>query len=363
MKRIHLKDGKDARVLIRAANWVGDAIMTTPVIRAVRRNFPHARVTILAKPWVIPVYENNPYISDIMVYDSVGRHRGQMGVLRLSRDIKKKKFHLAILMQNAFEAALLAFLARIPERVGYNTDFRTLLLSPSVRLNPALKKKHLIHYYMGILEGVGLMTDGTRQDLFVSDADRDHAARLLKDKGLGQGKPFIGINPGATGGTAKRWFPERYARLCELLSEKYQTRILIFGGPADYSLGEKISDMAPASCINIAGKTSLSQAFALISGLDLFVTNDSGLMHAAAALGVPQAAIIGSTDPVATAPFSDQSILIREQVPCAPCLKKECPIDHRCMDLIPVDRVFQICKTILDHKDASPIVTGENSPV
>ena len=356
MKRILLKDTPRARILIRAANWVGDAVMTTPVVRALRKNYPQAHITILAKPWVIPVYENNPYLDEIMVYDNEGRHTRGMGTLRLARDIRDRGFDLAILMQNAFEAALLAFLAKIPERVGYNTDARTLLLNRSVRLDPSLKKKHLIEYYIGILEGAGLRPDGMNQDLFISDQDSLFARQLLHDKGLGKGIPVIGINPGATGGTAKRWFPERYAELCSLLASRYKTKVLVFGGPADHDLGEKISALALGACVNIAGKTSLSQAFALIKACDLFVTNDSGLMHAAAALNVHQVALIGSTDPVATAPFSDRSVMVRVPVPCSPCLKKECPDDHQCMDLITVDRVFQICKTILDQKTSTPIL-------
>lgn len=362
MKKVLLQDSSNARILIRAANWVGDAVMTTPVIRAVRKNYPKAHITVLAKPWVIPVYENNPYIDDIMVYDNGGRHKKGVGVLRLSQDIRHRKFDLAILMQNAFEAALLSFLSGIPERVGYNTDFRALLLNRSVRMNPALKKRHLIEYYFGILEGVGMKPDGMNQDLFISDRDSHFAGQLLHENGLGHGKPVIGINPGATGGTAKRWFPDRYAELCRRLADRFKIKILIFGGPADHELGERIAAEAADSCINIAGKTSLSQAFALINACDLFVTNDSGLMHAAAALGIRQVALIGSTDPVATAPFSDRSIMVRVPVPCSPCLKKDCPLDHKCMDLIGVDRVFQICNSILDQKNLTSF-TGEDKPV
>lgn len=358
MKRILLKDSPKARILIRAANWIGDAVMTTPVVRALRKNYPRAHITLLAKPWVIPVYENNPYLDEIMVYDNGGRHTRGMGTLRLARDIRDRGFHLAILMQNAFEAALLAFLAKIPERVGYNTDARTLLLNRSVRLDPALKKKHLIDYYIGILEGAGLKSDGRTQDLFISDRDSHLAEQLLHEKGLGRGKPVMGINPGATGGTAKRWFPERYAELCRLLAGRYQTKILVFGGPADHDLGERISALAPGACVNMAGQTGLARAFALIRSCDLFVTNDSGLMHAAAALDIPQVALIGSTDPVATAPSSDRSVMVRVPVPCSPCLKKDCPNDHQCMDLIRVDRVFQICQTLLDPKTSTP-VSGE----
>jgi heptosyltransferase-2 len=351
MKKIFLKDSPEAKIIIRAANWVGDAIMTTPVIRAVRKNYPLAHITVLAKPWVVPVYETNPHVDEVMVYENSGRHKMGIGTLRLAGDIREKRFHLAVLMQNAFEAALLAFLARVPERLGYNTDARSLLLNRCIKMDPALKKGHLIDYYIAILTKAGLVEDGRDLELHLDKDDKAWAGTLLEEKGVKEsGKPVIGINPGATGGTAKRWFPERYAELARLLARKYDTRVLIFGGPADHDLGEKITAMVPGSCINMAGKTSLSRAFALIGACDLFVTNDSGLMHAAAALNVNQVAVIGSTDYIATAPANPNSIMVREEVDCSPCLKDDCPIDHRCMDRIHVQVVADACEKLLNEE-------------
>ena len=340
-KFIKLKDSSRAQILIRAANWVGDAIMTTPVIRGVRRNFPKARIIILAKPWVIPVYENNPYIDDIIVYQNQTRHKKGMGTLRLSKDIKLYDFDLAILMQNAFEAALISFFAGIPERLGYNTDARGLLLNRCIKLDPVLKKGHLIDYYIGILKGAGLEDDGRQIELFITQAEKKEAKKILKENLIDPEKSVIGINPGATGGTAKRWFPEKYASLARQLSETMGVKIVIFGGPGDEKLGQKIAEDSNGSCVNLAGKTSLRLAFALIENCSLFITNDSGLMHAAAALKINQIAIIGSTDYIATAPSNSNSSILRVPVSCSPCMKPECPIDHKCMSLISTDMVFQ----------------------
>ncbi|MBF0303425.1 MAG: lipopolysaccharide heptosyltransferase II [Desulfamplus sp.] len=384
------------KILIRAANWVGDAIMTTPIIRAVKKNYPHAHITLLAKPWVIPVFDNNPYIDDIMVYENSTRHTKGFGTLRLARDIRKKKFDMAILMQNAFEAALITFLGGVPIRIGYNTDGRTLLLNPAIKLDKRLKKGHLIDYYRGILKGVGLVDDRRKLDLFISDSERKEALYIIDSYGLIDSsnglidsdykknclklKPIIGINPGATGGTAKRWFPQRYAELAKRLAQRFNTKILIFGGQADKELGEQIKELAQSFngssqtsnsssnnlndkqksqfdgsvCVNLAGKTTLRQAFTLIEKCDLFITNDSGLMHAAAALETRQIAIIGSTDHIATAPSSPNSIMIRVPVPCSPCLKVDCPkkesyLDyHTCMDKISVDMVMEKCESVLE---------------
>lgn len=374
------------KILIRAANWVGDAIMTTPIIRAVRKSYPDAHITLLAKPWVIPVFDDNPYIDEIMVYENSTRHTKGFGTLRLARDIRKKKFDMAILMQNAFEAALITFLGGVPVRIGYNTDGRTLLLNPSIKMDKRLKKGHLIDYYRGILKGAGLVDDGRKLDLFISDKDRKDAddiiaASLYKNIDWQPtyrdaqpyvstiSSPIIGINPGATGGTAKRWFPERYAELANRLAQRFNTKILIFGGPSDFELGEQIKELAAKYpddsddkqeskfsdvCINLASKTTLRQAFALIEKCDLFITNDSGLMHAAAALGTKQIAIIGSTDHIATAPSSPNSVMTRVPVPCSPCLKVHCPkkerdVDyHTCMKKISVDMVMERCESVLE---------------
>lgn len=353
MKNISFTRNSSDKILIRAANWVGDAIMTTPVIRAIRKNFPKAHITLLAKPWVVPVFAKSPYINEIMIYEQNGRHKIGLGTLRLIRDLRLKNFQIAFLMQNAFEAGLLAFMAGIDERVGYNTDGRTLLLNRSIRLNPALKKKHLIKYYNGILVGMGLKLDGCKMDIFLDQEDHNHAQNLLKELRLGKYNPngpvpVLGINPGATGGIAKRWFPERYAELSVKLAKSYATKVLIFGGPADYKLGEEITRMTSGACINLAGLTSLGQAFALIDRLNLFITNDSGLMHAAAALNILQIAIIGSTDTNVTVPYSNRAFIVTQKVDCSPCCKKECPTDHKCMNLIHTDKVMTICQSILN---------------
>lgn len=342
MTKIELRTSKPARILIRGANWVGDAIMTTPVIRAVRKNFPDAHVTILVKPWVAPVFHNNPFVDEVLIYDDAGRHGRGWGTIRLAKDLRQHNFDLAVLMQNAFEAALITFLAGIPERLGYDTDARALLLNRCIRLDPGLKKVHLIDYYRGILRGGGLYDDGSTLDLFIGDTERLGAEKILRDNGVDLSGPVIAINPGATGGTAKRWFPERFAELSSKLAGHFGVKILIFGGPGDDTLGDKISKMSGDCCVNLAGKTSLAGVFALIERCSLFITNDSGLMHAAAALGINQVAVIGSTNHLTTPPSNINSRIVRVPVHCSPCMKPECRYDHhQCMDEILVDMVFK----------------------
>jgi len=338
---------KIGNILLRSANWVGDAVMTTPAIRGVRRNFPGARISILAKPWVAPVFSNNRNIDQVIIYDAQGRHNGWTGLLRLARDLKRYRFDMAVLFQNAFEAALLAFLAEIPRRLGYCTDARSILLTDRVRATRKLKNGHQIDYYLGILKGAGLTTDDRALSITVTEKEKQVALHLLKQYGAGDPENVIGINPGAAFGTAKRWYPERYAALIKRLHESCNASFFIFGGAGEASLGSTISGLTGEYCINLCGKTSLREAIALINVCSLFITNDSGLMHVAAALDIPQVAIIGPTDPINTGPVNSLSHIVCVPTSCSPCLKPECPEDHRCMKKISVDLVFSEAESLL----------------
>ena len=155
------------RILIRSTNWIGDAVMSTPAVRYVRKNFPHARISILTKPWVAPVFQSSPYIDSVLIYDGSEKHKGFGGKLRLAKELKQHHFDAAILLQNAFEAAFIALLAGIPCRIGYNTDARGLLLTHAVQCTSQIKQVHQTRYYLGILQDVGLSIDNLDLDLVV----------------------------------------------------------------------------------------------------------------------------------------------------------------------------------------------------
>jgi len=337
------------RILIRSANWVGDAVMTTPAVRAIRKNFPGATLTMLAKPWVTPVFENSPHIDAVMPYEADGRHKGGWGLLRLARDLRQQRFDLAVLFQNAFEAALLAFGARIPRRLGYATDGRAALLTDRLYTYRNLKKGHLIDYYLGILGGVGLELAGRELELFVTPQEQAQADAFLVQAGMNAGEPVAGLNPGATFGTAKRWLPERFAELSRRLFDEQGMRSLLVGGPGEVALGRRIAALSDGRAVNLCGRTNLREAMVLIDRCRFFITNDSGLMHVAAALNKPQLAIIGPTDFIATGPSNPHSRLVRVPGACdlSPCLKADCPIDHRCMTRVTVDLVMAELQTLL----------------
>lgn len=343
---LNLKNIK--KLLIRSTNWIGDAIMTTPAVRAIRKNFPDTKISILAKPWVAPIFENSPHVDHVLIYDAAGKHWGFTGKVRLSRNLKQYDFDAAILLQNAFEAAFITFLAGIPCRIGYNTDVRGLLLTHSVPLAPGIKKVHQTKYYQGILHGVGLQADGHDLNLVVGKTYQQRAKKILQQHDILQEDRLAGINPSATYGPAKQWPPERYARLSDKIHEVFGMRTLLFGGPGDMNLGSEISQMMQYPTVNLCGKTDLGEAMALIQQCGLFITNDSGLMHIAAAIDIPLIAIFGSTNPITTGPLGSGSRVVQIPTNCSPCYKPECQEGHfKCMTQIDVDTVFRVATELL----------------
>jgi len=322
--------------------------MTTPAVRAIRKCFPGARISLLAKPWVMPVFENSEHIDRLLIYDDQGRHKGISGKFRLARDLKKYHFDAAILLQNAFEAAFIAFFAGIPIRIGYNTDVRQLLLTHAVSCTNEIKKHHQTDYYLNIIRGIG--TGGYKRELYLTlnQRDRLRAEKILLEHQLSAGEKLVGINPGATYGPSKQWAYDRYAHLADKIQTITKSRIIIFGGPNDEELGKKISRRMQYRPIDLSGKTNLGEAMALIERCDLFITNDSGLMHVAAALDVPLIAVFGSTNSITTGPLSQHSRVVQAPLECSPCLRPECPNGHlNCMDHISVEMVFDVVKEML----------------
>jgi len=336
-------------ILIRGTNWIGDVIMTLPAIAAVRKTFPHAKISVLAKPWVAETYRICPEVDEVIIYESPGVHHGIAGKYRLARELKSKGFDLAILLQNAIEAAIIAWLAGIPIRAGYNSDGRGILLTHSVKRTNEIRKVHQVYYYLEMLKSLGFQSAGSDIKLKLNDDYLTIVEDVLDQYHVKKDDILVGIAPGATYGPAKMWFPERFAAVADKLADNFSARVMLFGSGGDRERTDLVQQHSKNYLINIAGKTSLKEAIALIARCDLFISNDSGLMHLAGALGIPLVAIFGSTNPVTTSPVGEKSIVIHKDVSCSPCLKKICPTDFRCMDLIGIDDVYDAAKKLLSE--------------
>jgi heptosyltransferase II len=340
-----LKEFHPRKILVRSTNWIGDAIMTTPAVRTIRENFPTAEITMLAQPWMADVFAASPHVDSIIPYRKMGEHGGLSGMLRLSRMLQAMHFDMAILLQNAFEAALLAKMACIPVRAGYKRDARSLLLTHGVPIRAEIRRQHQVFYYQALLADLGL-TCGSNE-LFLQLADKELEFARNFRKGLGAGL-VIGLNPGAAYGPAKCWPAERYGLLAAGLHRMNGAKFMVFGTSADKETIDVITAYGPGFIRGLAGKTTLAQAMALISVCDAFVTNDSGLMHVAAATKTPLVAVFGSTDAEATGPFSDRAVVVQKELACRPCMKKKCKLDFRCMLDITVDEVSLAVRGLLE---------------
>jgi heptosyltransferase-2 len=317
--------------LVIAPQWIGDAVMTEPLMR--RLHARGERLTVGALPWVAPVYRAMPQVQAVIEFPF--RHGGLQFKARrsLGRELQGR-FDTAYVLPNSIKSALLPFLASIPRRVGYLGEARVGLLTH--RLKNPRDKPPMVAFYSALSGEGGIASD--RPQLALPEAD---IAAVLEQHGLAPGG-YLVMAPGAEYGPAKRW--PHFGGLAALLDRP----VLLLGSAKEHALCEEIAAQAPALCRNLAGKTSLMEAFALIAGAGHMVSNDSGLMHVAAAFGVPQVALFGSSSPLHTPPLNAraQVVWLKEDpgylppLDCSPCFQRECPLGHfRCLNDVGAERV------------------------
>lgn len=330
------------RILVRTANWVGDVVMCMPAFDALRRNFPDAHISVLARPWVTALFESHPGVDEVIPYSrGQGFSKDLAEGLRVVRQIRRGAFDLAVLFQNAFEAALLAFLGGVPLRVGYNTDARRCLLSHAVIRDHDILKEHQVEYYLAVLRAMDWEAPSRDPRLYIGPTQAEAIDQLLSSHGI-HGQDFlVGLSAGAIFGPAKRWPVERFAVIADRCADRWGAKIVLLGSEKDDATCLALSRAANHAPLNLCGKTSLGEAMALIKRCGFFLSNDSGLMHVGAALGVPTVAIFGSTNPVATGPKGEWTRVVRHDLHCSPCLKPECRNGYPCLLSIEPDEVWE----------------------
>jgi heptosyltransferase-2 len=332
------------KILVRAPNWVGDAVMAIPALERIRRTRATDEIWVLARPVVADLFSGQPFANRILQYDSGGSHQGWLGREKIVAQLRAENFDVAILLQNAFEAAWLAWRAGIPERIGYARDARSPLLTKAIHVpREGEIPKHESRYYLELLRRSGwieTLPEIQPIRLFVSDAARANAEAILRSAGARENTWRCAIAPGASYGAAKCWPAERFAHLADRLISECGADVIFFGTPGEKEIAGRILSNMKARSISLVGQTSMRDLAALFACCSAFIGNDSGAMHVAAAAGLPVIGIFGSTDPEGTAPVTEQFTLIREPVSCSPCFLRRCPVDHRCMTRITVDSVF-----------------------
>jgi lipopolysaccharide heptosyltransferase II len=334
------QDLKPFQILIRSSNWLGDAAMSVPAVRAIKAGRPDARVTIAAPEKIAPLWKLIPEVDAVIALPGAQL----LSSVRLLR--REPSFDVAILFPNSLRAALESWLTRIPRRVGYRGRWRRWLLNQIVPVprKPGSPEHHSLRF-LRIARECGADTlnfDRSLAGVQYSTSKVQIAANCQSVK--------IGVCPGAEYGPAKRWLPERFAEAAEKISAQSFVQWILFGTPRDATVGDQIAAALGDHCVNRIGQTTLDQLIDELRECRLLLTNDTGTMHLAALLGVPVVAIFGSTEPRLTGPLGIGHIVLRHHVECSPCFLRECPIDFRCMKAVSVQEVANAVLSILSRQ-------------
>ncbi len=320
-----------SNVLVRAPNWIGDAVISTSFLAALRAIQPSARVTVLAHARVEPVFRHNPAVDEIVGFG------GRAGLWRRSLDLRKRAFDSAYVLPLSFSSALAAALTGAGRRTGYGSEHRGRLLTDAHAFDEgAFRSRHLVADYLALLGSAGAVPP---PEVFLLEGEVRWAQQWLDGRGL-SGGGVVGFGPGATYGPAKRWPPDRWIELGRRLKQR-GSRVLIFGSFAESRECKEIERNIGTTAVSLAGGMDLRQSAALIAHCRAFVTNDTGVMHLAAAVGTPVVALFGSTNPSWTGPWGGRHAVLRSHEPCSPCYARTCRFGHyACLRKLSVDRVL-----------------------
>ena len=342
--------------MLRVPNWVGDAVMAVPALRELRRIFSEATITFVARPWVAGLFEGEGLADDLIpVPEGRGVARAATNFVRQIRLLRSRRFDLAVLLQNAFGAALLPRLAGVKTIAGYATDGRGALLDLAIPFEPNYKGNHQVRYYLNIAAELERAMTGETQVEFesarpalnVTERQREQARSMLANSGIARLAPILALSPGATNSRAKRWLVEGFAATADRFAEQKGFQTIIVGAPGDQEVADEVSRQMRSHAVVLAGRTSIADLKALLACCSLVVSNDTGTAHVAGALRVPTVVVFGPTEHVSTRPLSDVAAVVRHDVECSPCMLRECPIDHRCMTRVQVDDVYVAARNVL----------------
>lgn len=342
-------------VLVLQTSFIGDTVLTLPLICEIKRRFPWARLTLVCTPQGSELLQGHPSIDRILIDDKRGRDRGWGGLWRQAKVLRQERFTLAISPHRSLRSALLLRLACIPSRIGFEQSKGWFLYTLRISRNPSA---HDVERTLSLLEACGIPLGQCERSFGLQPSQRDQQAvsALFQSAGIDLDKFLVGMNPGSVWAT-KRWLPEGYARTIELLKQKYHWQVVLFGGPADVELTRKIQALCGGAAIDLAGKLSLRELPAALSRLSLFITNDSGPMHMAVAQGVPTVSIFCATTPsLGFYPYSSRAVVLEKALRCRPCSPhggKRCPLGTEdCMRLITPEHVLEAVERLLRQGEA-----------
>jgi len=348
MKKLSETEFKN--ILVVRTDRLGDVVLTTPAIGALRKAFPKARISMMVSPATVDLLRRNPYLDEVIVYDRFKEHHGLKGYWKFVLELRQKKFDLAVIYHTKRRINLVCFLAGIPSRIGYRNDKFGFLLTHGLPDTRPLGIKHEVEYCLDVLKPLGVPSDFSQIQLFLDPEAEQWAERIFSQYKISSSDSVIAIHSGASC-HSRIWPVERYAELIKRLAQYYSAKIIIIGGKD--SLGEptKLKSLIPESVIDLAGQTTVPQLMSLLKRCRLLVSNDSGPVHVAVGLGTPVISIFGRNQPGISPnrwrPLGPRDIFLNKQVGCEVCLAHRCQKNFQCLLAISVDEVFESAKRIL----------------
>lgn len=342
------------KTLLRAPNWVGDVAMSLPGLKAIRASFPKDDLTVLCRPWVADLYRLRPEVSSVIVEDLQGEHAGTKGQDRLAAAVARERFDRAIVFPISFRTAWTIARARIPIRIGYRGQLRRALLTRSVpyRLAPG---EHQVFQHLRLAAAAGAAVAAPDTSWEVSKRERDAGRKMLKSAGF-DGGPYIALHLASFAHAAKRWDLRRFAEVVDALAAELSLHAILLGSASEKAMNaEAASLVRKARVTDLSGRSSLPEALGVLAEAALFIGNDSGISHLAAAVGTATVVVFGPTDPDATRPWDGpredgrlpRVAVVRRPPLCAPCRFRVCPIDHACMSGVTPDAVLSAARSLL----------------
>lgn len=342
------------RILIIAPNWIGDAVMTQPLLAKLKTLYPEAKIDVLASSWVAPIYRACSEVNNVI--EAKFEHKKLQWQMRkqLAKELQQANYQACFVLPNSLKSALIPWLANIPFRIGYRGELRYGLINLTLDNPSKVNRPPMVEHYLALSQ---LLQEESQQTtaheiaprLNVSSKAKESIAAKLQNANIDQESVYV-MCPGAEYGPTKRWPTEHFAALAQnLIASNTKNSIILLGSKSDHALAAEIASLAklPSNILNWCGSTSLDEAIALIGLSKAVISNDSGLMHIAAALKTPQVAIFGSSDPAHTPPLSDEAKVIWLNMPCSPCHKRECPLGHlKCLKDIQPEQVLATLNTL-----------------
>lgn len=336
------------KILVRGTNWIGDAVMTIPALRELRRIFPRDHITLHTRSWAEGIFRDADFIDDFLTFDE---KESEFRILfEQAHRLRKGDYDLGVIFPNSYRSAAIAKLGRVSRRFGFAKEGRSLLLTDAVRVPQWKKQRHEVYYYLRLIQevenqllGTSTVSDAncdTRLD--VSGARKAEARETLQNVGIRDNQKIVAIGPGSTNSRAKRWGAQNFADLATRLVDDYNAAVVILGSSEETEVAARVKKNAKAPVFDLTGKTNLAEAVAILAAVDLFISNDMGLAHVSAAVGTPTIVIFGPTNPETTRPIGADVQIAINPVDCAPCMLRDCPIDHRCMTGISVDTILKM---------------------